>query len=402
MYEEENDRTHELEWMLQNSQVDDAMLLEALVGEHYSAVAQLALFILNDPAKITYAAGMTFTNAVAYRHRYTGEQPLKAWLLAIAYRACSRLQRLRKPLLQPAFTGESAPDAFRATGETRQDEFLLPVLEVLGEKRRQILLLHYCQELTVEETAYVVKTSRRKVHAALEQARRTMLSQPNYPEIIRSTAPAGDSFSVEVVDLEELNASRGNPHEQARAQLRSGLDGISDEGVQRIDHLQACRQCTDYRAALTVFEDWLKLRLQGLWPPPAPDESDLKRIMEEIDSRQAQPRFLFIPLKELTFSLVVVALVILLGWYGRLMQPEPEATVVVIKTREVTRLAPNIPDTSSTATPPPFIPPEEENEKSIFSQLGQSYLGTGRSFFPRSLEKSHDPGGNPLPDIYMP
>ena len=66
--------------MLQSGQVDEGILIEALVTRYYQSIYHQALSMLKYPEEAHRAAQEVFTQAVLHTSTYRGDLPVSSWL----------------------------------------------------------------------------------------------------------------------------------------------------------------------------------------------------------------------------------------------------------------------------------------------------------------------------------
>ena len=136
--------------------------LEALYRARLQQYTRAAAAIAGDQESGRDAVQDAFAKAVRKRRRFRGEGQLEAWVLRIVVNAArdARRRRLRQidvPL----------PVAARA------EELGLP-LELLTERQREVLFLHYYADLDYVTIARALGISAGTVGATLSAARQTL------------------------------------------------------------------------------------------------------------------------------------------------------------------------------------------------------------------------------------
>lgn len=136
--------------------------LEALYRERMGAYTRAAAAIAGDEESGRDAVQEAFAKAVRQRGRFRGEGSLEAWVLRIVVNSARDVRRRRARRLDvPAPTAERA----EALG--------LP-LELLTERQREVLFLHYYADLDYATIAHALAISPGTVAATLSVARRTL------------------------------------------------------------------------------------------------------------------------------------------------------------------------------------------------------------------------------------
>jgi RNA polymerase sigma-70 factor, ECF subfamily len=138
--------------------------LEALYRERLQQYTRAAAAIAGDEESGRDAVQEAFAKAVRKRRRFRGEGDLEAWVLRIVVNAARDARRRRFRRMEPP-----EPAAARA------DELGLP-LELLTERQREVLFLHYYADLDYTTIARALGISAGTVGATLSQARETLRS----------------------------------------------------------------------------------------------------------------------------------------------------------------------------------------------------------------------------------
>ena len=136
--------------------------LEALYRERLVEYTRLATAISGDEESGRDAVQEAFAKAVRKRRRFRGEGQLEAWVLRIVVntaRDARRRGRRRGELPEPV--------AIRA------GELGLP-LELLTERQREVLFLHYYADLDYGTIGHALGISSGTVGATLSAARQTL------------------------------------------------------------------------------------------------------------------------------------------------------------------------------------------------------------------------------------
>jgi RNA polymerase sigma-70 factor (ECF subfamily) len=147
--------------------------LELLYRERLADFCRAAAAIAGDAELGRDAVQEAFARAVRKRRRYRGDGPLEAWVWRIVVNAARDARRKRPLLADPVQT--AAPDA--------PAPVRLP-LELLSERQREVLFLHYYADLDYATIAAALGISPGTVGATLSTARRT-LRQALTQEVVR-------------------------------------------------------------------------------------------------------------------------------------------------------------------------------------------------------------------------
>ena len=136
--------------------------LEALYRARLQQYTRLAAAIAGDEELGRDAVQDAFAKAVRKRRRFRGEGPLEAWVLRIVVNAARDARRRH-------FRGVELPEPIAA----RAEELGLP-LELLTDRQREVLFLHYYADLDYDSIAHALGISAGTVGATLSAARRTL------------------------------------------------------------------------------------------------------------------------------------------------------------------------------------------------------------------------------------
>jgi RNA polymerase sigma-70 factor, ECF subfamily len=138
--------------------------LEALYRERLSDFTRAATAIAGDEESGRDAVQEGFAKALRKRRRFRGDGTLEACVWRIVVNAARDAGRRRRRL-------PSAPTAVDA----RAGELGLP-LELLTERQREVLFLHYYADLDYSTIAEALEISPGTVGATLSTARQTLRS----------------------------------------------------------------------------------------------------------------------------------------------------------------------------------------------------------------------------------
>ena len=136
--------------------------LEALYRERLPEFTRAATAIAGDEESGRDAVQEAFSKALRKRRRFRGDGNLEAWVWQIvvnAARDAGRRQRRRAAPPSPV--------------EARAEELGLP-LELLTERQREVLFLHYYADLDYSTIARTLGISAGTVGATLSAARQTL------------------------------------------------------------------------------------------------------------------------------------------------------------------------------------------------------------------------------------
>ena len=136
--------------------------LEALYREQLWEFTRAAVAIAGDEETGRDAVQEAFAKALRKRRRFRGEGNLEAWVWRIVVNAARDAGRRKRRKLAAA-----------SPVDTRADELGLP-LELLTERQREVLFLHYYADLDYGTIADALDISSGTVGATLSAARQTL------------------------------------------------------------------------------------------------------------------------------------------------------------------------------------------------------------------------------------
>jgi RNA polymerase sigma-70 factor (ECF subfamily) len=161
--------------------VRSAVTFEDVVREHQDAVYGAALRILGDRDAALDAANQTFMKAYRSIGSYDPSRPIRHWLLRIAVNEAITIGRRRwRERSREAPETEAAAIADRAaTPETEavdreSRDGIRAVVADLREPYREVVVLRYFNELSVDEVAAVLGRSSSTVGVQLLRARQLL------------------------------------------------------------------------------------------------------------------------------------------------------------------------------------------------------------------------------------
>lgn len=113
----------------------------------------------------------TFLKAWKHMEQFDKQESIseKAWLMRIAINTCHDYHRSR--WFRHIDMRRALEDIPPAVNTQADDHALLMDVYELPEKYKQVILLYYYQEMTLDETAQVLDMSRSAVHKRLTKAR---------------------------------------------------------------------------------------------------------------------------------------------------------------------------------------------------------------------------------------
>lgn len=154
-------------------------LLEEWMNAYEDAVLRLCIMCLNDLSMAEDALQDTFLKVWRGMHRFQarGGSSVKTWIMRIAINTCKDYRRsawLRH--VDATHPPENLPPALQPVTETQRELFL--DVMALPDQCRQVILLYYYQDMTMEETARTLGISRPAVARRLKKAYDLLRFQP--------------------------------------------------------------------------------------------------------------------------------------------------------------------------------------------------------------------------------
>jgi len=154
---------------------ESKQLLAQWIARYSDVILRTSYVYLHDIGQAEDAMQETFLKAYQCINKQTQGEILseKAWLLRIAINVCHDYHRSR--WFRYIDKTKSAEDIPRKPSDTLpQDHDLLEEIYHLPENAKQVLLLYYYQEMTLQETADVLAISRSAVHKRLLKAQKPL------------------------------------------------------------------------------------------------------------------------------------------------------------------------------------------------------------------------------------
>jgi len=154
---------------------------EDVVREHQDAVYGAALRVLGDRELALDAANQAFMKAYRSRGSYDPSRPIKHWLLRIAVNEAITIGRARtRERARSAPEADAAgvpacaatPEALAVDRESRDG--IRAAVAQLPELYREVVVLRYFNELSVDEVAAVLGRSSSTVGVQLLRARQLL------------------------------------------------------------------------------------------------------------------------------------------------------------------------------------------------------------------------------------
>ena len=171
----------QLETVLREAQMGNAVAFGQVYGEFSARVFGLCRKMLGSEAAAEDATSEVFERAYESLDSYDRTRPFDRWILTIASRHC--LNRLRRDGLErklfrdePAELPEppAAASPLSALEGKQQRQALLEAIDSLPENYRLPLVLKYYGDLSYDEIALQMDTTRNNVAVLLHRAKREL------------------------------------------------------------------------------------------------------------------------------------------------------------------------------------------------------------------------------------
>ena len=152
------------------------MDLERIVNEYGDALLRMCFLYLKDHAMAEDAVQETFLRAFRHQDDFQGKSSVKTWITRIAINVCKDMltdpwarhrsdeNLLDEATLEPSFSSE---DRYVISGKIAN----------LPPKYKEVILLHYYQELKLSEIAEILGESEATIKTRLKRARDMLRSE---------------------------------------------------------------------------------------------------------------------------------------------------------------------------------------------------------------------------------
>ena len=152
------------------------MDLERIVNEYGDALLRMCFLYLKDHAMAEDAVQETFLRAFRHQDDFQGKSSVKTWITRIAINVCKDL--LTDPWARHR-SGEDLPDeASPEPSFSSEDRYVISgKIANLPPKYKEVILLHYYQELKLSEIAEILGESEATIKTRLKRARDMLRSE---------------------------------------------------------------------------------------------------------------------------------------------------------------------------------------------------------------------------------
>ena len=144
---------------------------ERLVDQYQESVLRTCFLYLCDKTLAEDATQETFLKVYRTMDSFRGESSEKTWILRIAMHACYDINHSGWfRFMNRHVTPEMLPDRSGDTVVDRDEELASAIMK-LPRKLREVILLHYYQELKINEIADMLNISHSSVSGRLKRGR---------------------------------------------------------------------------------------------------------------------------------------------------------------------------------------------------------------------------------------
>lgn len=146
--------------------------LEQWIAQYADAILRICFIYLQDIPQAEDAMQDTFIKAWQHMDSWDGKND-KAWLMRIAINTCHDYHRSKWfRHIDMSRSLENLPPQMMAV--LPEDHALLMDVYNLPEKLKQVILLYYYQEMTLQEVADCLGISRSAIHKRLQKAQQLL------------------------------------------------------------------------------------------------------------------------------------------------------------------------------------------------------------------------------------
>lgn len=149
------------------------MRIEELIDRYGDDILRLCLLYLGDRQLAEDAFQDTFVKAWKNLSSFKGESSVKTWLSQIAANTCRSM--LRSPWLRMRRRSRSVDELLSLPAPESEDHTsLVQAVCALPDKYREVIVLHYEQEMKLREIAQLLRIPANTVSTRLRKARKLL------------------------------------------------------------------------------------------------------------------------------------------------------------------------------------------------------------------------------------
>jgi hypothetical protein len=285
----------ELDWMLQNGQIEDDVLMEGLVSEYFHSLRQIGHFILQDPLPAGKAAIDAVVRIVNRRHKINGSRPLKILLFMAAYEENQGYLR-KKGMICQTLANQNQDYQPRCDQQNSAGQ-KMGVLAKIREADYLLLYLHFVHGFSSSDIALITGRSRQTIIQELIHIRTDLLNKD---------CPSEQTLQqVHPKFFKQILSARCCPLGE-------------DEGVQLDLHLLDCCACKGLVDEVRVLDESLSQTLGKLWPN---QKLDRQQTLQALANRERGNKHRLqnlggLKFKELAMGTIALLSMLVIGWYG--------------------------------------------------------------------------------------
>lgn len=143
--------------------------MERLVAQYGSALLRMCCAYLGDAYLADDAVQDTFIKIYRSWRIFDTPAAEKAWVMRVAVNVCK--DYLRSAWRRKVHLVEEYPEIAGEQDQPKEDNILLEEIMALKPRYRQVILLHYYQQLSVGEIARILSAPQSTVSVRLRRAR---------------------------------------------------------------------------------------------------------------------------------------------------------------------------------------------------------------------------------------
>lgn len=149
--------------------------MERLVAQYGSTLLRMCCAYLGDAHLADDAVQDTFIKVYRSWREFDTPAAEKAWVMRVAVNVCK--DYLRSAWRRKVHLVEEYPEIAGEEEQPKEDNILLEEIMALKPRYRQVILLHYYQQLSVGEIARILSAPQSTVSVRLRRARAILLKR---------------------------------------------------------------------------------------------------------------------------------------------------------------------------------------------------------------------------------
>jgi LysM repeat protein/DNA-directed RNA polymerase specialized sigma24 family protein len=163
----------DLEWMLQNGQVSDEVLITTLLKEYSRDLTRLAISLLKDKNEAYEAVRRVISLITLNRYQYSSRTSVKAWIYKWLLRFSQKKIFFWNKITRRVFRSHRINQTTRTvlTSPTHSKSYIWKMLGLLKESKALLLTLYYGHDLSIHELSFVLNKTPHQIQAELEKTR---------------------------------------------------------------------------------------------------------------------------------------------------------------------------------------------------------------------------------------